>query len=37
MKRDIRRKNSRPFLARFLLLPYQMSLLVIARELWWMN
>jgi hypothetical protein len=26
-----------PFLAKFLLLRYQMCLLVIVRELWWMN
>jgi hypothetical protein len=27
----------RPFLAKFLLFCYQMSLLVTAREVWWMN
>jgi hypothetical protein len=33
----LRRQNSRPFLATFLLLCYQMAFLVNARELWGMN
>jgi hypothetical protein len=37
MKEMLHRQNSQPFLAKFPLLRYQMSLLVIARELWWMN
>jgi hypothetical protein len=37
MKEILRRQNSRKFLAKFLLLRYQMSLLVIAGELWLMN
>jgi hypothetical protein len=37
MKEILCRQNSVPFLAEFLLLWYQMSLLIIARELWWMN
>jgi hypothetical protein len=31
------RENSRPFLAKFLQIRYQISLLVIVRELWWIN
>jgi hypothetical protein len=37
MKRDTSRQNSRIFLVKSLLLRYQISLLVIARELWWIN
>jgi hypothetical protein len=33
----ISRLNSRLLLAKFLLLRYQLSLLVTSRELWWMN
>jgi hypothetical protein len=33
----LRRQNSRPFLAKFLLLLYWVSMLVIAIQLWWMN
>jgi hypothetical protein len=33
----LRRQNSPPFLAKFFLLRYHVSLLVTARELWWMN
>jgi hypothetical protein len=33
----LRRQNSRPFLAKFLLLLYCVSMLVIAIQLWWMN
>jgi hypothetical protein len=29
--------GKQPFFANFILLRYQMTLLVIARELWWMN
>jgi hypothetical protein len=34
-KKILRKKHSRTFLAKFLLLPYYVSLLVTARELWW--
>jgi hypothetical protein len=37
MKDILRRQNSLPFLAKFLLLGYQESVLVTARERWWMN
>jgi hypothetical protein len=37
MKKYTSRKNALPFLAKFLLLRYQMSLLVIAGEFWWIN
>jgi hypothetical protein len=37
MKETLRRQNSIPFLAKFLLLLYQIYLLVISRKLWWMN
>jgi hypothetical protein len=36
-ERDIRQQNSWPFLAKILLLCYQLSLLVVAREFWLMN
>jgi hypothetical protein len=36
-ERDTSKTNSRPFLAKLLLLRYQISLLVIIRELRWMN
>jgi hypothetical protein len=34
---ELSRKISRLFFAKFLLLRYQVSLLVAADELWWMN
>jgi hypothetical protein len=34
MKEILRSQNSWPFLAKYILLLYQMSVLVIARELW---
>jgi hypothetical protein len=37
MKEILHRQNSWPFLANSLLLHYQISLLVIAGEHWWMN
>jgi hypothetical protein len=37
VKIDISLANSLLFLAKFLLLRYQMSLLVIAGKVWWMN
>jgi hypothetical protein len=37
MKDILHRKNSRSFLAKILLLRYQMSLLVTSKELWWVN
>jgi hypothetical protein len=37
MKEILRRQNSRRFLAKILPLRYQMYLLLIAREDWWVN
>jgi hypothetical protein len=37
MRQILRRQKSRSFLATFIQLRYQMSLLVVASELWWTN
>jgi hypothetical protein len=37
MKEVLLRQNSLPFLTKYFLLHYQISLLIIAGELWWMN
>jgi hypothetical protein len=37
MKAILHRQNNWQFIAKFILLHYYMSLLVIARQLWWMN